>query len=50
MKMHYMQRIDDKLSDLPWYVTEFIDSKNESYLQRHFLIIAMITLSFLIGL
>ncbi|WJM05896.1 tyrosine recombinase XerS [Paenibacillus sp. PK1-4R] len=27
MKMHYMQRIDDKLSDLPWYVTEFIDSK-----------------------
>ncbi|MBW4080596.1 tyrosine recombinase XerS [Paenibacillus sp. S150] len=27
MKMHYMQRIDEKLSDLPWYVTEFIDSK-----------------------
>lgn len=27
MKSHYMQRIDEKLSDLPWYVTEFIDSK-----------------------
>lgn len=27
MKIHYMQRIDEKLSDLPWYVTEFIDSK-----------------------
>lgn len=27
MKNHYMQRIDEKLSDLPWYVTEFIDSK-----------------------
>ncbi|URJ45424.1 tyrosine recombinase XerS [Paenibacillus polymyxa] len=27
MKNHYMQRIDEKLSDLPWYVTEFIDNK-----------------------
>ncbi len=27
MKMHYMQRIDEKLTDLPWYVTEYIDSK-----------------------
>ncbi|MNW54736.1 Tyrosine recombinase XerS [compost metagenome] len=30
MKMHYMQRIDEKLSDLPWYVTEFIDSKKRT--------------------
>ncbi|WP_249930831.1 hypothetical protein [Paenibacillus polymyxa] len=27
MKMHYMNRIDEKLSDLPWFVTEFIDSR-----------------------
>lgn len=26
-KLHLMGRIDDKLSELPWYVTEFIDSK-----------------------
>jgi integrase len=27
MKLHYMNRIDEKLSDLPWFVTEFIDSR-----------------------
>ncbi|WP_258296922.1 tyrosine recombinase XerS [Paenibacillus peoriae] len=27
MKMHYMNRIDEKLSDLPWFVTEFVDSR-----------------------
>ncbi|MEQ7049919.1 tyrosine recombinase XerS [Paenibacillaceae sp. P-4] len=26
-KLHYMKRIDEKLSDLPWYVTEYIDSR-----------------------
>ncbi|GAB6930526.1 tyrosine recombinase XerS [Paenibacillus sp. JCM 10914] len=26
-KLHFMNRIDDKLSELPWYVTEYIDSR-----------------------
>ncbi|WP_054957895.1 tyrosine recombinase XerS [Paenibacillus dakarensis] len=26
-KSHYMKRIDDKLTELPWYVTEYIDSR-----------------------
>ncbi|WP_431088747.1 tyrosine recombinase XerS [Paenibacillus sp. 8b26] len=30
MKLHYMERIDEKLSDLPWFVTEFIDSKKRN--------------------
>lgn len=27
IKSHYMNRIDDKLTELPWYVTEYIDSR-----------------------
>lgn len=27
MKVYYMNRIDEKLSDLPWLVTEFIESR-----------------------
>lgn len=27
LKAHYMNRIDEKLSELPWYVTEYIDSR-----------------------
>ncbi|WP_379127244.1 tyrosine recombinase XerS [Paenibacillus sp. sgz500958] len=27
MRSQYIQRIDEKLTDLPWYVTEFIDSR-----------------------
>lgn len=27
MKLHYMNRIDEKLHQLPWFVTEFIDSR-----------------------
>ncbi|MGG6310811.1 tyrosine recombinase XerS [Paenibacillus macerans] len=26
-KSHYMSRIDDKLAELPWYVTEYIDTR-----------------------
>lgn len=26
-KAHYMSRIDEKLTDLPWYVTEYIDTR-----------------------
>lgn len=27
MKIHFMNRIDEKLRELPWYVTEFVDSR-----------------------
>ncbi|MCJ8012342.1 tyrosine recombinase XerS [Paenibacillus sp. KQZ6P-2] len=27
IKSHYMNRIDDKLTELPWYVSEYIDSR-----------------------
>lgn len=27
IKSHYMSRIDEKLTDLPWYVTEYIDTR-----------------------
>ncbi|SFE24518.1 Site-specific recombinase XerD [Paenibacillus algorifonticola] len=27
MKLHYMNRIDEKINQLPWFVTEFIDSR-----------------------
>ncbi|WP_163874795.1 tyrosine recombinase XerS [Paenibacillus favisporus] len=26
-KLHYMKRVDDKCAELPWYVTEYIDSR-----------------------
>ncbi|MDR9855402.1 tyrosine recombinase XerS [Paenibacillus sp. VCA1] len=26
-RLHYMKRVDQKCSELPWYVTEFIDSR-----------------------
>ncbi|GJM80627.1 hypothetical protein HMSSN139_31230 [Paenibacillus sp. HMSSN-139] len=26
-KSHYMSRIDEKLTELPWYVAEYIDTR-----------------------
>lgn len=48
MKVYYMNRIDEKLSDLPWFVTSLLKAGKENYLPQHFLTIAMITLYFLI--
>ncbi|GJM67979.1 hypothetical protein HMSSN036_01950 [Paenibacillus macerans] len=31
LKAHYMNRIDEKLSELPWYVTEYIDSRKRKF-------------------
>ncbi|QYK67429.1 hypothetical protein KAI36_02579 [Paenibacillus sp. S02] len=27
MRLHYIKRIDEKCEELPWYVTEYIDTR-----------------------
>lgn len=41
-KIKYLERIEEKLDGLPWYVTEYIDSRKENYHQLPCLTTAMI--------